>query len=149
MRTSTHGRWPLALGALLLLGCGREGLMVTGRDTRTGVMVPAAARTAVLSEMRTMLGSINGVLAAHTRGDTAGIRAAALASGKAAAADPALEQLLPVAWLQLAMSTHHQFDDLAAAVSQPRGADSVTARLARLTGNCVACHAAYRLEVRQ
>lgn len=149
MRASTHRRWPFALGALALLGCGREGLVPGGGDARTGIMVPAAARNAVLAEMRTMLASLNGVLIAQTTADTARIRLAATASGTAAAADPELEKLLPEAWLQLAMATHRQFDDLAASASRPGGTDSVTVRLARLTGNCVACHTAYRLEVRQ
>lgn len=148
-RTTTR-HWRLsALSLLALWACGREGLRPPSGDTRTAILLPAAARTAVLAEMRTMLGSINGVLLAQAQGDTAAIRVAALSSGAAAAADPTLESLLPVAWLQLAMSTHHQFDDLAVAASRPHGTDSVTARLARLTGNCVACHAAYRLDSRQ
>lgn len=149
MSSSPWSKWPLAAGLLSLGACGREGLLPAGHDSRTGVLVPAAARLAVLAEMRTMLGSVNGVLRAQAQGDTAGVRTAALAAGAAAAADPALEQLLPVAWLQLAMSTHHQFDDLAADASRPHGPDSVTTRLARLTGNCVACHAAFRLDTRQ
>ena len=118
-------------------------------DARTAVIVPAAARTAVLLEMRTMLGSVNGILLAQAQGDSAGIRVAALASGKAAAADSALEDVLPVAWLQLALCSHRQFASRAAAASRPHAADSVIARLARLTGNCVGCHAAYRLDTRQ
>lgn len=148
-RISTWGRWSLSLSLFALWACGREGLLVTGHDSRTGILVPAAARTVVAAEMRTMLGSVNGVLRAQAHGDTAAVRLAALASGKAASADSALEALLPVAWLQLATSTHHQFDDLAAEASRPHGADSVTSRLARLTGNCVACHAAYRLDTKQ
>ncbi len=146
MPTSRYRGWTLAWGALAFLSCSREGAPPAHHDTRAAVRLPAAARGAVLAEMRTMLGSVNGVLVAQAKGDTAAVRTAAMASGAAAAADPTLESLLPVAWLQLAMSTHHQFDDLAAAVSRPRGTDSLTVRLARLTGNCVGCHAAYRLE---
>jgi cytochrome c556 len=139
----------LALCLLSLGACGREGFVLGGRDTRTGIVVPAAARTAVLAEMGTMLGSLNGVLIAQTNGDTAAVRLAALASGAAASADPVLERILPDAWMQLAASTHQQFDQLAASAVRPHGSDSITVRLARLTGNCVACHRAYRLDTRQ
>ena len=117
-------------------------------DTRTAVVLPPAARDGVLAEMRTMLGSVNGLLSAVTVSDTAAMRVAAAASGTSMAADPALERLLPEEFLRLGMSTHLQFDSLAAAISGPAAGDTAIARLARLTGNCVACHATYRLEVR-
>ncbi len=148
MKRPTLVRWLGVVGVIAFGGCG-PGQPTASRDTRTGIMVPVEARDAVMAEMRTMLRSVNGVLIAQVNGDTAGVRQAALPSGTAAAADPALERLLPEAWLSLAMSTHGQFDELAQGASRPRGLDSTTVRLARVTGNCVACHAAYRLEVRQ
>jgi cytochrome c556 len=114
-------------------------------DARTAVVLPTEARAAVLAEMRTMLGSLNGILVAAGRGDSAAMSTAARRSGLAAAADPALEKLLPEAWLQeMALATHLSFDSVAAAA----GADvaGVVNRLSSLTGNCVACHATYRLE---
>jgi hypothetical protein len=96
--------------------------------------------------MRTMLGSVSGVLGAAARNDSTGIRGAAHASGMAAAADPELEKLLPEAWLQMAMQTHLGFDSLAGAGA--KGRDTVVARLGKLTTNCVSCHAMYRLAVR-
>lgn len=133
---------------LTLISCGPERRLTSG-DTRTGIMLPVEPRDAVMAEMRTMLGSVNAVLIAQAKGDTAAMRQAALASGTAMAADPGLEAMLPEAWLKLAMATHEQFDALAQAVSRPGGRDSVTQRMARITGNCVACHATYRLDVRQ
>ena len=149
MTPATIARWTCAAGAIALASCGTDGRPETGRDARTAIMLPDEARDAVLGEMRTMLGSVNAVLIAQTSGDTAAMRQAALASGTAAAADPALEALLPEAWLKLAMTTHEQFDGLAQAVARPGGRDSIIERLARITGNCVACHAAYRVEPRR
>jgi len=145
--TATLARWASTAFVVAFAGCGTDGPPPTGRDGRTAIMLPVEARDAVLAEMRTMLGSVNAVLIAQTTGDTAAMRQAALASGTAAAADPALETLLPEAWLKLAMTTHQQFDGLARAVVPPGGRDSTIERLARITGNCVACHAAYRVEV--
>ena len=126
------------------VGCG--GGEAPSLDTRTAVLLTAEQRNAVLGEMRTMLASVNGVLGAAAKADSAGIHGAAKASGSAAAADPALEKLLPAQWLQLAMQTHQGFDGLAA--SAGAGRDTVVARLGAITTNCVTCHAMYRLAVR-
>jgi hypothetical protein len=95
-----------------------------------------------------MLSSLNDLLTAGARGDTAAMRAAAGRSGLATAVDPALEKLLPEEFLHLGMSTHRQFDELGTAVQRGVAAESLLAGLGRITSNCVACHAAYRLEVR-
>jgi hypothetical protein len=94
-----------------------------------------------------MLGSIHSMLAAVPARDTAVMRQAAIASGMAAAADTALEHLLPEAFLQLGMATHMQFDSLGAAISAGLNADSAIARLGPITANCVSCHQTYRLEI--
>lgn len=147
MKARTLAGWVCVGGGIFLEAC--QGGSPLSRDTRTAIALPVDARDAVMAEMRTMLGSVNGILIGQVQGDTAAMRQAALASGAAAAADPALEQMLPEAWLKLAMSTHQAFDELAQAVARAKPGDSITAHLARVTGNCVACHAAYRLDVRR
>ena len=128
---------------ILAVSCGRPAETSAG-DGRTAVPLDAEQRLAVLAEMRTLLGSVDGVLRAVVQGDTAAVRAAALASGTAMAADPALETILPPQWLAIATRTHQGFDSLAASVGRGTG-DSVVARLARITPECVSCHATYRL----
>lgn len=115
-------------------------------DGRTAVQLPIEARDAVLAEMRLMLSSVQGVLAGAAQSDTAAIRRAAAASGLVMAADPALEQVLPRGFLQYGMATHRAFDSLAANASA--GAAAAVEGLAAITGTCVTCHAAYRLEVK-
>jgi hypothetical protein len=142
-----------AAHALLLastLGCGERPPVPpgAGSDSRQVTTVPLEVREAVRSEMRTMLGSLHGILMASLTGDTAAMRQAAVRSGLATAADPALEKLLPEEFLQLGMGTHRQFDELAAGIASGFPRDTVVARLARLTGNCVACHESHRLESR-
>lgn len=137
-------RWLVATAAGLALGCARRA--GGSLDARTAVPLTAEQRNAVLTEMRTMLASVSGVLVAAARSDSAGVRAAAWASGMAAAADPALEKQLPAPWLQLAMRTHRGFDSLAAVAGS--GRDTVIARLGGITTACVSCHATYRLVVR-
>lgn len=115
-------------------------------DGRTLLRVPAEAREAVLTEMRTMLGSVQGVLDGASRGDTVAVRVAAMASGMATAADPALEKLLPEQFLSLGVATHLAFDSLA--VNAAAGPAASVRALAGITGTCVACHATFRLEAR-
>lgn len=107
--------------------------------------LPAEAREAILAEMRTMLGSVQGALDAAARGDTAAVRAAVRPSGMAMAADPHLEELLPADWMQLALATHRGFDSLPGLGSDPA---TLAAGLGRITATCNACHATYRIEVR-
>ena len=137
-----------AFGAALLAVPACRKKAAQGSDARTAVVVPVEARDAILAEMRTMLGSMNGILSSVVSDDTASIRSAAGASGMAMAADPALEKILPEQFLRMGINTHQQFDSLAAASIGPAARDTAIARLARLTGNCVSCHTAYRLEVK-
>jgi cytochrome c556 len=120
-------------------------------DPRTPVPLPAEAQQAVLREMRQLLGAVGGALAGAANGDTASVIAALAPAGSAAAADPALEALLPAGWKELAERTHSDFDSLVAAVRRTRGSqalkDTVLVRLARLSGGCAACHETYRVTI--
>lgn len=115
-------------------------------DGRTALRVPVEAREAVLTEMRAMLASVQGVTDGAARADTAAVRRAAAASGMATAADPALEKVLPEQFLKLGMATHMAFDSLAA--NAAAGPASSMRALAGITSTCVACHAMFRLEAR-
>jgi oxygen-independent coproporphyrinogen-3 oxidase len=72
-----------------------------------------------------------------------------LSAGMAAAADPAIEEMLPPEWRELAEQVHAGFDSIAVAVRQARETsavpDTVLARLVRVTAACSSCHSTYRL----
>lgn len=146
-----HRQIGLGLMCALAAACaeGQRGRESPSDDRRQRLDVPGQVQDAIRLEMRTMLGSLNDLLTAGARGDTAGMRAAAARSGLATAVDPTLEKLLPEEFLHLGMSTHRQFDELGAAVQKGLPADSLLAGLGRITSNCVACHATYRLGVGQ
>ena len=118
------------------------------KDTRQRLLLPPAARDKVLAEMRLMLESINGILQGVAVGDMTAAEKAARASGMATAADvdPQIKQQLPPAFLALGMQTHKAFDALADQVKSSGTQEAVIKGLAGLTANCVACHAAYRLD---
>jgi cytochrome c556 len=113
-------------------------------DTRRQVSLMPAERDAVLAEMRTMLGSVSGVLHGLTTNDHQAIEKAARASGMAMAVDPTLEQKLPQQFLEIGMATHKKFDQLADLARTRAPADQVIRSLADVTTSCVACHAMYR-----
>lgn len=156
----------VALVALALTSCGgKQGTeaapldtnagaatsMTADPDGRTAVVLPVQARHMVLEEMRLMLSSIEGYVAAASKGDTAGMRVAALASGTEAARDedPAMEGRLPAEFVRLGMSTHAAWDSLAADVGRGVPPDQALGRLAGIMKDCVACHAQYRIEVQR
>lgn len=122
--------------------------MVHDPDTRTVVMLPVQGRHMVLEEMRLMLGSVHGFVTAASQGDTAGMRAAAEASGIAAARDmdPAMARRLPPEFEQLGMATHAAWDSLAADIKGGAPVDRALGRLGTLMSSCVACHTQFRIE---
>lgn len=121
-------------------------------DARTPVPLPAEGQQAVLREMRQMLASIGGALSAAARADTGAVLAALAPAGSAAAADPAIEELLPPTWKELAERTHGGFDSLSRAVRRARTGpalkDTVMLGIARVSGSCTGCHETFRLTVR-
>lgn len=96
-----------------------------------------------------MLAALNGSLAALASGNPEAVGEAARGGGGAIAVDvdPAFRDRLPEEFVRLGMRTHGEFDAVAQAAEAGLPADTILGRLARLTGNCVACHQAYRLEV--
>lgn len=117
-------------------------------DLRQRLELPAPQRDKVLLEMRLMLEAMNGILNGVTAGDTEAIEIAARGAGMAMAADvdPEIKSRLPEEFLKLGMGTHKAFDQLADSVAATGSIEDALRGLAKVTGNCVACHATYRLE---
>jgi len=116
------------------------------RDTRERIRLAPAGRDAIVAQMRTMLQSLSRIMHGLVAGDLVMVEEAARASGMKATIDPRFEQKLPPSYLQLGRRVHMRFDQLADATRTGATRDDVLKRLAALTGYCVACHAAYRLE---
>lgn len=118
-------------------------------DDRVPVRVDAATRFAVLTEMRTMLNAVQGIVGGAAQGDTAAMRIAATSAGVAAASEAGekVAAQLGAEFVQLGMRTHTTFDSLATDVAQGKTRDAVLGRLATVMGNCVGCHNQFRLVV--
>lgn len=143
----------LALLAASGLGTGLRAQQPAGgeaaaqQETREPVVLPAKARTQVLSEMRQMLVALNGVLTASVVMDRDRMAEAALSGGTRIAVDrdPAIVDRLPQAFVRLGSSVHRDFDALAETIRSGASRDTVLSRMGSLTAKCVSCHASYRV----
>ena len=117
-------------------------------DTRQRLVLAPTQRDMMLAEMRQMLGSVSGIIQSLATSDLPAAEKATRAAGMmhAADVDPQLQKLLPQQFLELAMQTHRGFDTLADQIKAGGSRDDTLRGLAKLTGNCVACHAVYRLD---
>lgn len=145
-------------------------------DERQAIQVSAMQRDMLLAEMRGLLTAVNGLLRGVTARDTVLMRQSAASAGMIAmrrgegmgmgrqgAERPGagrggeaprmgegrgMGASMPEGFRTLMHGTRMAFDSLAERISAAVSTDTVVARLGAITSNCVACHAAYRLEVR-
>ncbi len=133
-------------GALLIAGCGPV-VQQRPQDTRERLALTPMERGKVLSEMRLMLESVNGITQGIADDDLLIIERSARGAGGGIAADldPALTNRLPENFRQLGMRTHKSFDNLADQVRAGRSSEEALKGLVEITGNCVGCHASYKI----
>lgn len=117
-------------------------------DGRTVVLLAPDERDLVLTEMRGMLGTVQGMVDGVKGGNLKQVAQAARASGMAAAADvnPALMAKLPLEFKELGLSVHKRFDEIAAEADSGASREQMLASLSTQLSTCVACHASYRIE---
>jgi cytochrome c556 len=150
MRQGAFGRTVATVlaGLAIALGLGSTGSGQPPGDPRQRLTLPPPARDRVLAEMRHMLESVNAVLRGVVANDLAAVEKAARAAGTVMAVemDPAMMRQLPPAFRDLGMQTHRGFDELADRIKAGGTREDAIRALAGVTGNCVACHAVYRLD---
>jgi len=123
----------------------------TGSDGRAVIVLKPEQRDLVLAEMRTFVTSLRDINQALGNGDTELFQQAALKVGLKAQQGVPLDMMkvLPMPFKKLGMSTHKQFDELAASAEQGASDKELLTELGDLMNNCVACHAAYQLQSTQ
>ena len=143
------GLWVITLffAALLFI----RGQTTPSTDGRREIALAPAERDLVLTEMRTMLTSVHGVVTGAQQNDRPAVAKAARASGMAAAVDlsPQLMAKLPLEFKQLGVSVHKRFDQLAAHADAGASRDEMLTTLGTQLSACIACHAEYRLTAEQ
>jgi len=138
--------------AVLLLGTVYkfmiEGSTRTSTDNRLAIQLTAGEKDLVLAEMRAFLASVQQITHGVSSKDMPLIATSARTVGLAAqqGVPGSLMGKLPLSFKQLGRNTHEQFDLLALDAEQLEDAEHSLSQLGALMQNCVACHAAYRLE---
>jgi hypothetical protein len=124
----------------------KTGLATDGREV---IWLESQQRDLVLAEMRTFVESIRDITHALGTDDPGKFQAAALKVGLEAQEGVPLDLMkaLPLSFKQLGMDTHKKFDDLAASAQQGASNGELLMELSQIMTNCVACHAAYQLQV--
>ena len=138
----------LAAGVYLF---GVRGFVAPASDGRTAILLEPGERDLVLAEMRAFFAATQGVLVGATKGDPVAAATAARAVGAAAQGGVPVSLMgkLPLAFKQLGFDTHSRFDQLALDAESPGDAGETLTALAELMSNCVACHAAFRIDAPQ
>jgi hypothetical protein len=124
-----------------------KGSTTVSSDKRKAVALNAEEKDLVLSEMRHLLFTVNGILKAVTANDKLKVIELSKGAGMSMAADvnPILMAKLPIDFKTLGMGTHKEFDKLALEVESNYSKDFVIKRLSEITNNCIACHTNFRL----
>jgi hypothetical protein len=140
----------LALTAALYVFLVR-GSVAPASDGRTAILLDPGERDLVLTEMRGFLVATRDILVAATKGDPGGVAKAARAVGVAAqrGVPASLMGKLPLGFKQLGFDTHGRFDQLALDAESLGDTNQLLTALGDLTANCVACHAAFRIDAPQ
>ncbi len=126
-----------------------QGSTTTSVDGRITILMTDAEKDLILEEMRGFLGSTQQIIAAVSTDELEKASSAAKKAGRAAQAEVpgALMGKLPIAFKKLGFDTHTKFDQLALDAESLEDGKYTLEQLSTLMQNCVACHAAYRLEV--
>ncbi len=123
-------------------------------DTRHAILLDAAEKHFLLSEMREFLVVTQRILRASEAGDMTEVARAARSVGLKAHRDdfanPAslvhgIRKKAPSAFFPLGKATHEAFDEIADVAAAIGDRNTVNTLLAKTLGNCVACHASYRI----
>lgn len=117
------------------------------KDSRQILVLSEAQRGHVLEEMRALLSGTRNILAALSTDDMASVSkyARPLGLGMAHKAENHLKGVLPKEFMQLGMSLHQDFDQIAVDAESKKDPKLTLRQLSDAMAKCVACHDAYQI----
>lgn len=117
------------------------------KDNRQTLSLSEAQRGHVLEEMRALLSGTRNILAALATDDMASVSkyARPLGLGMAHKAEDHLKGVLPKEFMQLGMSLHQDFDQIAADAESKKDPKLTLRQLSDAMAKCVACHDTYQI----
>jgi hypothetical protein len=126
-----------------------QGSVSESTDGRIAVHLDAGETDLVLMEMRMFLEAVQQIVKGVNENDMKLVAEAARKVGKEAqlAVPGTLMGKLPIELKKLGFDTHTKFDQLAMDADDLQDGSHALTQLATLMQNCVACHAAYRLDI--
>ena len=116
-------------------------------DNRQTLTLTEGQRSHLLEEMRALLSGTRDILAALSTDDMAAVSryARPLGLGMAHKAEDHLKSVLPREFMQLGMSVHQDFDQIAADAESRKDSKLTLRQLSDVMAKCVACHDAYQI----
>ena len=145
--------WAITLVLLLAVSAMTYKFILSGSvapssDGRQALLLEPGERDLLLAEMRAFLEAVQLITAAVGRKDSARIAVEARKVGAAAqqSVPGSLVGKLPLSFKKLGFDTHKKFDMLALDADELEDTEHSLQQLSELMQNCVACHAAYRID---
>ena len=125
-----------------------QGSVEQGSDGRSAIQLSHGEKDMVLGEMRAFLQAVQSITVGLSSDGLGNFGRTARPVGMAAqqAVPGSLVGKLPLAFKKLGFDTHTRFDALALNAEQFGDPADTLKELSVLMENCVACHAAYRLD---
>ncbi|TXI16441.1 MAG: hypothetical protein E6Q62_11555 [Nitrosomonas sp.] len=117
------------------------------KDNRKILTLSEAQRSHVMEEMRALLSGTRNILAALSTDDMASVSkyASSLGMGMAHKPEDHLKGALPKEFMQLGMSLHRDFDQIAADAQSQKDPKLTLRQLSGSMAKCVACHDTYQI----
>jgi len=137
------------LGIALILAAASA--MADKIDKRQVLYLTEVQRHHVLTEMRALLAGTQDILEALSREDMASVESYArpLGTNMTHKAEGHLKAVLPRKFMQLGMSTHKAFDQLADDAKSLADPKHTLRQLSESMKTCVACHAGYQILINE
>ncbi len=126
-----------------------QGSVSESTDGRLAIQLNPAERDLIFHEMRTFLATIQQITQGVSEGNMELVVESARRVGSAAQREVpgTLVGKLPMEFKQLGFDTHSKFDQLAMDAEDLGDSSHALSQLSTLIQNCVACHAAYRIDL--
>lgn len=118
-------------------------------DKRQTVQLTELQRDHILTEMRALLSGTQKILEAVLREDMVEIahHARSLGTGMAHKGEDHLRAVLPKAFMELGMTVHKAFDQMAVDAESRKDPKHTLRQLSELMKKCIACHESYQIRI--
>lgn len=124
-------------------------VMASDSDERRVLFITEMQRNHILTEMQALLVGTQNILHALAVDDMTAVarHARPLGMGMAHKSEVHLQAVLPKEFMQLGMSVHKDFDQIAADAESLKNSKHTLRQLSESMNKCVACHAAYQIRI--